>query len=155
MYFMGERYKATICIRMCLFILRISSMKKESTTTRGTSALKQTGFIAYCSKGKCTPWEPWGISVRGCQKGLIKGISLGWIILGMAQEISFTPDWVLSENGASSITMYLNKLYVSGEQIRTRRTLWLVKTQCPVILAGGGECLGFCEWHSDFVFVSA
>lgn len=54
----------------------------------------------------------------------------------MTQESSFTPDWVLSESGDSSMIMYLKRTYGSGEQLRTRWKSWLVKTQRP---AWGGS----------------
>lgn len=46
----------------------------------------------------------------------------------------------------------LSKSYISGEQIRTRLKLELIKKQWS-ILAGGRKCLAFCVLHSDFVFV--
>lgn len=46
-------------------------------TARNTPEIIQIGFITFCSKGECTSWEPWDVSVRGCYKELITNLLIG------------------------------------------------------------------------------
>lgn len=47
---MGERHKTTIYILMCLFIIRISSVKKEYTTTRKYLLLNKLGLLLIVAR---------------------------------------------------------------------------------------------------------
>lgn len=39
----------------------------------GTCVTDHTGLLTSCREGDCTPWDLWGVSVRGCQKEPLTG----------------------------------------------------------------------------------
>lgn len=44
-----------------------------SQRTRNICVTDHTGLLTSCREGDCTPWDLWGVSVRGCQKEPLTG----------------------------------------------------------------------------------
>lgn len=94
---------------------------------RGSLAVTQVELTTPYRR-ECTPGfldSSYSISIRGCQKGLIRGFGL-WLgdLGGIFRKQDFALDWMLSRSGGDFMIGYLNNSYLEGKLEQGKKYTW-------------------------------